>query len=79
MKLNTTADSDDGLVEVWVNGEQVLYKDDITFVTNDQQIDTFYFSSFHGGSNATWAPQVDSYAYFDDLKISTIENNVDFE
>ncbi len=79
VKINSDKDSDDGIVETWVNGEQVLDLDDITFVTNDQLIDTFYFSTFYGGHDKTWAPSRTSTAYFDDLKISTKANGVDFK
>ncbi len=79
VKLNSDSDSDDGVVETWVNGEKVIDLDDITFVTNDQKIDTFYFSTFFGGHDKDWAPSNTSYSYFDDLKISTNKNNVDFE
>lgn len=78
VKLNTSASADDGLVEIWLDGTKVVNKEDITFITNEQQIDTFYFSSFHGGHDETWAPQVDSYAYFDNLKISPNANDIDY-
>ncbi len=78
VKMNTTETSDDGVVQVWVDGELMVDKDDITYVTDDQLIDTFYFSTFHGGNSASWAPENDSYAYFDDLKISTCADKVDY-
>lgn len=79
IKLNSDAKSDDGLVEIWVNGDKVVDINDITFVTNDQLIDTFYFSTFFGGHDATWAPAKTSMAYFDDLKISTKKSDVDYK
>lgn len=79
VKINSSPTADDGVVEVWLDGEQVIDLDDITFVTDDQLIDTFYFSTFHGGHDETWSPTNDSTAYFDDLKISLNKTEVDFE
>ncbi len=78
VKLNSNDTSDDGIVEVWVNGQQAINLTDITFVTNNQKIDTFYFSTFFGGHDASWSPERTSKAYFDDLEISTNKNNVEF-
>ncbi len=78
VKLNSTPTSDDGIVEIWLNGTLVVDLHDITFVTDNQLIDTFYFSTFHGGHGAEWAPENDSYAYFDDLKISPCACGVDY-
>ncbi len=78
VKLNTSATADDGIVEIWVDGEKVVDLHDITFVTNDQLIDTFYFSTFHGGHDQSWAPDTNSNTYFDELKIATCSNGVDF-
>ncbi len=79
VEMNSTPYSDDGVVEVWVDGEQMIDLDDITFVTDQQKIDTFYFSTFHGGHDESWAPTVTSKAYFDDIKISIDPEEVDFE
>ena len=34
-------------------------------------IDQFYFSTFYGGSDITWAPGTDQEFYFDNFEIST--------
>ncbi len=79
VKLNSTPLSDDGVVEVWVNGEKMIDLDDITFVTDDQLIDTFYFSTFFGGHSKSWQPAKTSKAYFDEIKISIDPSEVDFK
>ncbi len=78
VKLNSSPTSDDGMIEIWVDGEQVLDLKNISFVTDNQLIDTYYFSTFHGGHDADWQPTVTSKAYFDDIKISIDPNQVDF-
>jgi hypothetical protein len=70
VKVNT-GNNFDGEVEVWINQKPALLKKGIRFVNNGDQVDSFYFSTFHGGSSAAWAPSVDSYAWFDDLTISS--------
>ena len=34
-------------------------------------IDQFYFSTFYGGSDSTWAPGTEQRFYFDNVEIST--------
>jgi hypothetical protein len=38
-------------------------------------IDSFYFSTFFGGDDASWAPSVDCSASFDDIVVSTTAPN----
>ncbi|TVS20950.1 MAG: hypothetical protein EA424_01385 [Planctomycetaceae bacterium] len=60
----------DGELQVWFDGQQVLFRDDIQYRNIDNaQVDTFYFSTFHGGNSDQWAPQHDSYARFDAFRI----------
>jgi hypothetical protein len=70
VKVNTGNNSD-GEVEVWINQKPALLKTGIRFVNNGDQVNSFYFSTFHGGSSADWAPTVDSYIWFDDLIITS--------
>ena len=71
VKINK-ADSKDGILQVWVDGKEVINKQNIRFRLGDQgMIDTFYFSTFHGGATADWAPQNDSYSRFDKFTVST--------
>lgn len=75
VKINTS-NNFDGEVQIWYNGNEVLNMDGIRFVNNDQLLDNFYFSTFHGGSGTNWNAQNDSYIWFDDLKISTQKEDV---
>ncbi|MBE2213021.1 MAG: hypothetical protein IAE82_04050 [Opitutaceae bacterium] len=63
----------DGVLEVWVDGEPVLRRDDLLF--RDQpgknwQIDRFFFSTFHGGNDASWAPAHDCSVQFDEFVVA---------
>ena len=48
-----------------INDEKVRYR-----VAPLGEINSFYFSTFHGGNTPAWAPKKDSYIYFDDIKVS---------
>ena len=70
--LNTPGRAD-GVLEVWVDGRSVLRRDDLLF--RDQpgktwQIDRFFFSTFHGGNDASWAPSRDCTVEFDDFSVA---------
>ncbi|MGL1901026.1 MAG: T9SS type A sorting domain-containing protein [Fibrobacterales bacterium] len=69
--LINTGNNNDGEVEVWINGEHTLKRTGVQFVSNGDLIDTFYFSTFHGGSGDHWAPSVDCFIWFDDIIISS--------
>ena len=70
LKMNTT-DKLDGVMEVWVNGTKVVNKTNVRYrLAPLGDIDSFYFSTFHGGNTADWAPQNDSYAYYDKFKVT---------
>ena len=71
IKLNDT-DKFNGIMEVWVDNEKVLHNNDVRYrLAPLGDIDSFYFSTFHGGNTEDWAPKNDSYIYFDNFKIST--------
>ena len=60
-----------GVVKTWLNGKLVLNQQNMRFRNNNKlEIDHFLFASFFGGSGPDWAPQQDSYAYIDDIRIS---------
>lgn len=70
VKMNTPK-LHDGIIESWVNGVKVLTRTNLRFRDiSDLGIDIFYFSTFFGGSDPSWAPLKDEYAYFDDFIIS---------
>ena len=68
VKINT-GNNNDGEVQVWINGEEALLRTDLRFVNDGSLVDTFYFSTFHGGNDASWAPSADCYIWYDDLRI----------
>lgn len=60
----------DGILQVWVDGKLKLDRRDIRFRKgNLAPVDVFYFSTFFGGSSKSWAPKIDSEAYFDQFLI----------
>lgn len=74
VKTNTVTNGSanpDGELEVWVDGQQVLLRKGLRFRTNSDGINELYFSTFHGGGNADWSPTVDSYIWFDDIRVGT--------
>ncbi len=70
VKINDGNQSN-GEIDVWMDEQKVLSVDNLKFVTDNQGIDTLYFSSFHGGNGSDWWPENEVYAYFDDFVIST--------
>ncbi|HVY29502.1 MAG TPA: hypothetical protein VHB79_23245 [Polyangiaceae bacterium] len=65
-------DQADGLVEAWFDGELALQRKNVRFRSVDTiPIDSFYFSTFFGGSSSEWAPPEDEYIDFDDVVVST--------
>jgi hypothetical protein len=65
------AGQEDGIIEVWFDGKKV-YSDHARRLRIGEQgrIDSFYFSTFHAGNSADWAPSVNSAARFDDIRIT---------
>eukprot|EP01061_Rhynchopus_euleeides_P003661 TRINITY_DN1295_c1_g2_i1.p1 TRINITY_DN1295_c1_g2~~TRINITY_DN1295_c1_g2_i1.p1 ORF type:complete len:499 (+),score=118.46 TRINITY_DN1295_c1_g2_i1:260-1756(+) len=74
VKLNTVSGgrpNTNGVMQTWLDGSLVLDRQDVVFRYDDKQLaDTFYFSTFHGGGDSSWAPTQDSYALFDDFVLS---------
>ncbi len=78
VKVNSTGESADGEVEVWVNGERKLFKGGLRWRMNTSySVDRFLYSAFYGGSDPTWAPTTTTYARFDDFKVATGPDGVD--
>lgn len=70
IKLNTS-DAFNGIMEVWIDGAKVVSDADVRYrIEPLGPINSFYFSTFHGGNTQDWAPEKDSYIYFDDFKVS---------
>jgi hypothetical protein len=73
IKLNDLG-QENGELTVWFDDEQVLSLNDITYRTKDNvngKIGGVYFSTFHGGNDASWAPDTLSKARFSDFAISS--------
>lgn len=63
-----------GIMQVWVDGKEVINNTDIRYRLWDKgNIDSFYFSTFHGGATEDWSPQNDSFALFDAIKVTKIK------
>ncbi|MCK5781960.1 MAG: T9SS type A sorting domain-containing protein [Flavobacteriales bacterium] len=80
IKLNDvyTEGNGNGILQVWVDGEMVIDKDDFRFRFEGKGlIDSFYFSTFFGGATWDWAPDVDSYTRFDLMRVTTEKPNFD--
>lgn len=74
LRVNTVAGGQataDGEIEVWVDGVRAALVTGLRFVSNGDQVDRAYFSSFAGGGDATFAPRTDSVIFYDDLEVST--------
>lgn len=66
------ANSNNAVIRVWVDGRLTLEKKNFVLRTApDGLIDSFYFSTFFGGSDLSWAPSVDCSASFDDIRVSS--------
>ena len=65
--LNTVG-SMDGSVAVLVEGEE-LYRREQLNIRQSQEVvvQGIMFSTFYGGSDSSWAPGNDTWAYFDDF------------
>ena len=62
----------DGIVQAWMDGKLVLDVRNLRFRDIDSfGIDSFYFSTFFGGDDITWAASKDEYIYFDNFLVST--------
>ena len=79
VKINSNAESSDGEIDAWINGEHVLHLTNRKFVTNDDKCDKLYISTFHGGDDDTWCPLETCYIWFDDIKISTNKSDVEYK
>ncbi len=69
--LNSVGEAN-GIVEAWFDGVKVLSANNMLYrKTADIGINLFYFSTFYGGADASWAPSSDQYIYFDNFRIAT--------
>lgn len=69
IRVNTPGNKD-GLIEVWSGVTKVLSKSDLRLRVGEKGlVDSFYFSTFHGGDGPEWAPATDCAALFADFRI----------
>ncbi len=67
-----TPGAHDGAVRAWLDGEPALERSGLRFRDVDTfAIDGFYFSTFFGGSDASWAATRDEHVDFDTFVIGT--------
>ncbi|MCI2229843.1 hypothetical protein MC378_11755 [Polaribacter sp. MSW13] len=60
-----------GIMQVWVDGKQVVNNTNVRYrLWGKGEIDSFYFSTFHGGATEDWSPKNDSSALFDAIKVT---------
>jgi hypothetical protein len=71
VRINSTDTSHDGEVEAWVDGTRVLTVGGIRFVSNDEGVNRFYLSTFHGGNTPEWGPSETCFLNMDDIVISS--------
>lgn len=61
-----------GTYSIWIDGKRVTHKTNMLWrYGNYGKIDSFLFSTYHGGASAPWAPRWHSFADFDDFIIAT--------
>ncbi len=69
--MNTVGEAN-GMIEAWLDGVKVLSSNNMLYrKTPDIGINLFYFSTFYGGADPSWAPASDQYIYFDNFRIAT--------
>lgn len=69
--LNTVGQQN-GVLEAWLDGTKVLSENTLEYRKIESiGINLFYFSTFFGGNNSTWAPSTDQRIFFDNFVIST--------
>ena len=73
--LNTPGQKN-GILEAWFDGKRVLSLKNIEYrKTASIGINLFYFSTFFGGNDPSWAPSTDQKITFDNFVISTDKIN----
>lgn len=68
---------DNGHLQTWFDGDLVVDVDTLRLRNSaDQTIDRFYFSTFHGGGDPSYAPRWDSFIRFRNLQIVREERDL---
>ena len=67
----------DGFIRCRLDGKEALLIDHIRFRNTDMfAIDAFYFSTFFGGADKSWAARKDEYLYFRDFVVTSADNDM---
>lgn len=62
---------ENGRIRLWVDGAQVIDRDDVMFRTTDElKIEGIFFSTFFGGGDLSWATPEDVYVDFAEFSVS---------
>jgi len=71
ISMNTLGASN-GIMQCWVNNQEVFYTDTILFRKTDSiKIDQIFYSVFMGGDDLSWASPKDQHIFLDDFKVSS--------
>lgn len=79
VKINSVSNGQarpDGEVQVWYNGQEVLNLGGLRFVSNQDKVDNFYFSTFHGGNTPAWAPENTCWIWYDEIVVSDKQSDI---
>jgi len=70
IRLNTPGFRD-GVLRSWLDGDLACQRTNIRYRDIASiKIDSFYFSTFHGGDDPSWAPSTDVYCVFDNFVVA---------
>jgi hypothetical protein len=69
LQMNTSGQAN-GIFRLWIDGQQVLNRSDIRFMSYPSPvIDRVSFDSFFGGGDSSFAPSRNTHADFDNIRI----------
>ena len=76
VKTNRTTSSRDGSLRAWVNDELLLQRDNIGWQTSGDRpaVQKLVFTTFYGGSDASWSPSTITYIRYADACWAPVRN-----
>lgn len=70
VQMNSGIGTADGRASLYIDGERLVDVTNLNFSGNNSvQIDRFLFSTFYGGSDSSWSPSKNTFAYFDNFTV----------
>lgn len=73
VKVNERPGTGDGEAQLYVNGDQLIDVKGLNLNgrrwPRNVRVDRFAFHTFYGGSDSTWSPSKQTYAYFDNFTV----------